>query len=252
MENKKSFCIANWKMNKNLSESNNFLNQFYLKDLSVSESNIIICPSYLSLTSLCENTKVANIAFGSQNVSYQKKGAYTGEISISMLESTGCKWVVVGHSERRQLFFESDREIAKKMSLVMNSNLNPILCIGETLEQRNEGLTKTILENQIDMAFSKFKNQKFKNTDILVAYEPVWAIGTGISASIDVIDKNISIIKKIINKYDINNCNIYLLYGGSVNEVNAADIFNIDSMNGFLIGTSSLDVDTFYNIFKQI
>ena len=252
MNNKKSFCIANWKMNKNLIESNIFLEQLYSKNLSVSNSNIVICPSFLSLNHLLVNSKNNSVTFGAQNIFYEQKGSYTGEISISMLESISCKWAIVGHSERRKIFSESNSEIAKKMFLVMNSNLNPILCIGETLEQRNAGSTNSVLEYQIDSAFSKIKDGIFNHKDILVAYEPVWAIGTGISADIDIIDKNISIIKKIINKYDINNCNIYLLYGGSVNEINAADIFKINDMNGFLIGTSSLDVNAFYNIFKQI
>jgi triosephosphate isomerase len=251
MKNKKSFCIANWKMNKNLIESNNFLDKLYLKDLSVSKSNIVICPSFLSLSDLLDHSK-SDVAFGAQNICYEEKGSYTGEVSISMLESIKCEWVIVGHSERRQLFSESNTEIAKKMLLVMNSKLNPILCVGESLEERNADSTKSVLEHQIDSAFSKIKDGKFNHKNILIAYEPVWAIGTGISADIDIIDKNISIIKKIINKYDINNCNIYLLYGGSVNEVNAAEIFKINDMNGFLIGTSSLEVDTFYKIFKQI
>ena len=139
---------------------------------------------------------------------------------------------------------------ASKTSL--ESNLNPILCIGETLEERNNNLTEEILNNQLKTAFSKVDDNNSFKKNILIAYEPVWAIGTGVSADIKTINNNISIIKNIVNNYIINNCNIYLLYGGSVNERNAAEIFNINYLNGFLIGTSSLDVDTFYNIYKQI
>ena len=138
------------------------------------------------------------------------------------------------------------------MKLVLESNLNPILCIGETLEERNNNLTEEILNNQLETAFSKVNTNSLFKKNILIAYEPVWAIGTGVSADIETINNNISIIKNIVNNYIINNCNIYLLYGGSVNERNAAEIFNIKYLNGFLIGTSSLDVNSFYNIYKQI
>ena len=252
MTNKKSFCIANWKMNKSLDESKKYLDQLSSKDLNVSNSNLIICPSFISLPAMSLVKKNTTITFGSQNVSYKEKGALTGEISISMLENINCDWVIIGHSERRQYFLESNDSIASKMQLVLKSKLNPILCIGETLEERNDNLTKNILENQLKTAFSKVDFNCCFNKDILIAYEPVWVIGTGISADIETISNNIRIIKNIINNYDINNCNIYLLYGGSVNEVNASEIFNINNMNGFLIGTSSLDVDTLYSIYKQI
>ena len=239
MINKKSFCIANWKMNKTLDESKVYLDQLSSKDLSVSNSNLIICPSFISLSLMSLFKENSSIIFGSQNVSHKRKGALTGEISISMLENIDSKWVIIGHSERRKLFLETNDHISSKMKLVLSSKLNPILCIGETLEERNNNLTKNILENQLKTAFSKVDFNSCSNKDILIAYEPIWAIGTGISADIETISNNITIIKNIINNYDINNCNIYLLYGGSVNEINAAEIFNINNMNGFLIGTSS-------------
>ena len=252
MSKKKSFCIANWKMNKNLDESNQFLNDILSKDLTISNSKLIICPSFLSLESISSSNLKNSIDLGSQNVSYKDKGSLTGEISVSMLENINCNWTIIGHSERRQYFFESNNLIAKKMKLVLESTLSPILCIGETLEERNNGLTEEVLHNQIKTAFSEINSNNMLEKDILIAYEPVWAIGTGVSADIETISNNISIIKNIANNYIINNCNIYLLYGGSVNERNATEIFSINYLNGFLIGTSSLDVDTFYNIYKQI
>ena len=248
---KQSFCIANWKMNKNIKESVDFLNKISKKDLSVSNSQMIICPSFLSLKLYWSDIK-DYISFGSQNVSSFEKGSFTGEISISMLEEENifCDWVIIGHSERRMIFKETNEDISNKMKLVYNSSLNPILCIGESLEEKNNDLTSQVLEKQIHLAFSKIDFSIAK--DILIAYEPVWAIGTGIAANIDVIEKNMKLIKKMINNINTNNCNIYLLYGGSVNEDNAAEIFSLNDVNGFLIGGASLEVESFYSIYKQI
>ena len=138
------------------------------------------------------------------------------------------------------------------MKLALSSKLNPILCIGETLEERNDNLTKNILENQLKTAFSKVDFNSCSNKDILIAYEPVWAIGTGVAAELNIIEKNMKLIKKIINNISTNNCNIYLLYGGSVNEHNVAEIFSLTDVNGFLIGGASLEVESFYDIYKQI
>jgi len=246
--NKKSFCIGNWKMNKNLDESADFLNQFKSKDLSVSDSEIIICPSFISLIfGYKANDK---ISFGAQNVSPLEKGSQTGEISIDMLENINCDWVIIGHSERRKLFNETDDDVANKMGLVYTSALNPILCIGESLKEKNNNQTAIILENQIKSALSKIDFTIEK--DILIAYEPIWAIGTGVAAELNIIEKNMKLIKKIINNISTNNCNIYLLYGGSVNEHNVAEIFSLTDVNGFLIGGASLEVESFYDIYKQI
>ncbi len=246
--NKKSFCIANWKMNKKLDESDDFLAELKNKDLTISDSKMIICPSFISLAiSSNENDR---ISFGAQNVSFFKEGALTGEVSIDMLENICCDWVIIGHSERRKLFNESNSDIANKMKLVYASSLNPVLCIGESLDEKNNNQTAEILENQIKSALLKidFKIEK----DILIAYEPIWAIGTGVSAELDIIEKNMKLIKKIINNISTNNCNIYLLYGGSVNAHNAAEIFELTDVNGFLIGSASLEVDSLYDIYKQI
>ena len=246
--NKKSFCIGNWKMNKNLDESADFLNQFKSKDLSVSDSEIIICPSFISLIfGYKTNNK---ISFGAQNVSPLEKGSQTGEISIDMLENINCDWVIIGHSERRELFDETNDDVANKMGLVYTSALNPILCIGESLKEKNNNQTTIILENQIKSALSKIDFTIEK--DILIAYEPIWAIGTGVAAELNIIEKNMKLIKKIINNISTNNCNIYLLYGGSVNEHNVAEIFSLTDVNGFLIGGASLEVESFYDIYKQI
>ena len=246
-----SFCVANWKMNKNFNESIDYLEKLKTLDLSAGQSNMIICPSYLDLHELIKYKKaIKDIDFGSQNVSCEIKGSFTGEISVSMLESVGCSWVIIGHSERRAVLKETDLDISKKMKLVYNSKINPILCIGETLLEREKKETPLVLKRQIVTAFKEVDFKK--NKTILIAYEPIWAIGTGEAANITDIDKNIKIIKNIINDINTKDCNICLLYGGSVDVNNAADIFNIKDVSGFLIGTSSLTVENFYDIYRQI
>ena len=246
--NKKSFCIANWKMNKNISESIDFFNQLDKFDFSLMNVNMIVCPSSIDLYTLSKLN--LDIDLGCQNISNKEKGAFTGEISISMIEDIGCKWTIIGHSERRSIYNETNQIVQEKMQLTYNSSISPILCIGETIEERNNNKTYEVLEKQL---FSAFNNIDFKrNKEILIAYEPVWAIGTGIAAAIDEIDSNIKIIKKIINSFDTNNCNLYLLYGGSVDPDNAAEIYKIKNISGFLIGTSSLEAEMFYNIYKQM
>ena len=166
--NKISFCIANWKMNKNLQEATDYMEEIQKMDLLESDSKMIICPSYPNLNDLikCGN-KINEIAFGAQNVSSEMQGSFTGEVSISMLESIGCSWVIIGHSERRSIMQETDSEIANKMELVCNSALNPILCVGETFAENKNGETCQVLERQIITAF---KNIDFKkNQQILIA-----------------------------------------------------------------------------------
>ena len=245
---RKKICVANWKMNKNFVESNDFLKKITQRDLSSNSCELVICPSYDSLFLI--NKFNSQLSFGSQDVSYLKSPSSTGEISVDMLTSHNCKYVIIGHSERRESLNETNESVSLKMKEVYDSEMIPILCIGETLDEKLGKLTDEILEQQVKKAFSKidFKSQK----DILIAYEPVWAIGTGQAAGYNEIKENMKLIKKIINNIYTNNCNIYLLYGGSVNENNASEIINIDNVDGFLIGSASLEVDSFYKIFKQL
>ena len=247
---KKSFCIANWKIYLNNIESINFMKKFTEYKISNNNCEVVICPSFTSIPLMVDLVKDKRISMGSQDISIFKKGAYTGDISIDMIEELGCKWAIVGHSERRQFYNETNEIIRNKMKLVYNdSGLSPILCIGESLEEMNSGLTDEIITNQLEISLMdvNFNSKK----DILIAYEPVWAIGTGVSADIEVISKNMKIIKDFIENLNTKKCNIYLLYGGSVNENNASEIFELNEVDGFLIGSASTDPDKFYSIYKQ-
>ncbi len=245
---RKKICVANWKMNKNFTQSEDFLKEISQKDLSSNSCELVICPSYDSLFLFSRSD--SGLSFGAQDVSHLNNPSSTGEISVDMLTSNNCKYVIIGHSERREFLGETNETISLKMKQVYDSELIPILCIGETLEEKLNELTSGILENQIKKAFSKIEFKSKKN--ILIAYEPVWAIGTGQAADNNTIKYNMDLIKKIINNIYTKNCNIYLLYGGSVNENNASEIINIDNVDGFLIGSASLEADSFYKIFKQL
>ena len=247
---KKSFCIANWKIYLNNIESINFMKKFTEYKISNNNCEVVICPSFTSIPLMVDLVKDKRISMGSQDISIFKKGAYTGDISIDMIEELGCKWAIVGHSERRQFYNETNEIIRNKMKLVYNdSGLSPILCIGESLEEMNSGLTDEIITNQLEISLIDVNFNSKKN--ILIAYEPVWAIGTGVSADIEVISKNMKIIKDFIENLNTKKCNIYLLYGGSVNENNASEIFELNEVDGFLIGSASTDPDKFYSIYKQ-
>ena len=247
---KKSFCIANWKIYLNNIESINFMKKFTEYKFLNNNCEVVVCPSFTSIPLMVDLVKDKRISMGSQDISIFKKGAYTGDISIDMIEELGCKWTIIGHSERRQFYNETNEIIRNKMKLVYNdSGLSPILCIGESLEEMNSGLTDEIITNQLEISLMdvNFNSKK----DLLIAYEPVWAIGTGISADIEVISKNMKIIKDFIENLNTKKCNIYLLYGGSVNENNASEIFELNEVDGFLIGSASTDPDKFYSIYKQ-
>tara|TARA_B100001778_G_C18185065_1_gene448693 strand:- start:107 stop:589 length:483 start_codon:yes stop_codon:yes gene_type:complete len=156
---------------------------------------------------------------------------------------------IIGHSERRELFNENDLNVNSKLQILNNSPVNPIICIGETIDENESGITKAVLKNQL---IKIFENNDFKESkEYIIAYEPIWAIGTGKSADTETIYSIHKFLKNIINEINTNNCNICLLYGGSVNDNNAAEILSINEVDGFLIGSASLNADKFYNIYNK-
>ena len=230
--NKKSFCIGNWKMNKNLDESADFLNRFKDKDLSVSDSEIIICPSFISLIfGYKANDK---ISFGAQNVSPLEKGSQTGEISIDMLENINCDWVIIGHSERRIYHNETNLDIKKKIDFAVKNKLSVIFCVGESLKTKRKGQTFSFLKKQINQSLSK------SSKSIYIAYEPIWAIGSGLTPTVN----EIAIIHKQIRKELLKLGKHYkktkILYGGSVNRHNAKVFLENQEIDGLLLGGASL------------
>ena len=247
---RRRFCVANWKMNFNSSDTKSFLENWGKKDLKNAEVKTIICPSFTELNTTAELLQNSDSELGAQNVYYLSNGAYTGEISCRMLKDLGCNWVIIGHSERRAIFGETDEMVCHKLNKLTSENMYPIVCIGETKDERENGKTEEVLSRQLLVAF---ENQKGKNIEhTVIAYEPVWAIGTGITATIDMISEAHQCIRNIFNTNGFNGDDISILYGGSVTNENGAELSNIRDVDGFLVGGASLDVEKFYAIYNQL
>ena len=241
----KYYCVANWKMNFNTLDAIKFIDDLIKNNLQNSKTKIILCPSFVSLKEVREKILDHMIELGAQNIHHSDKGAFTGEISANMLKEIECEWVILGHSERRQYFNEEDIILNDKLNIAIKSGLKPILCIGENRDQRNNNETFAILKRQLDMALNK---TNVLDKEILIAYEPVWAIGAGTPATVATIKETVDWVKEyLLQKLSIN---MPILYGGSVSKTNCAEIVQLDNVDGFLIGTSSLDVSEFYNIYS--
>jgi triosephosphate isomerase len=241
---------GNWKMNKTIVESIALVKE--LKDFvhKIEGVNIIICPPFTSLWVVKEIVNKTNIHLGAQNMYWETKGAFTGEISPSMLKDGGCEYVILGHSERRKYFKESSEEVAKKTKAAFAFNLIPIVCVGENLEEKEDGKTKHIIEEEIKALFSEIDSTLAKR--MIIAYEPIWAIGTGRSSNSQ--DAN-SIIKFIRGLFSSEYGNkvaeqIRILYGGSVNSKNIGEYINESDIDGALVGGASLNALSFSQIVK--
>lgn len=238
------YLIGNLKMNKTREEVVPYLKQ--LDKISKKTENVVgVClPSiHIGLAD-----KMHYTCYGAQNVYFEEKGAYTGELSVAMLESYGCHLCLVGHSERRQLFGETDEQVNKKVHALVASSVTPIICVGETISERESGQTKKVIKNQVEKALKSLSAEDVKKC--WFAYEPVWAIGTGKSATAKDAEDVISYIKKvIIKKYpEMENRRVVVLYGGSMNEKNCLELLQQPSIDGGLIGGACLDIEKFEKI----
>jgi len=242
--------VANWKMNKTIEECGSFVDKFMNLILHKSKSKVIFCPPFSALFYMDELLKDTSFDLGAQNVHWEKEGAFTGEVSAEMLKSTGATYVIVGHSERRQLFGDTDESVNKRMKAALSNGLTPIMCIGETIEERKSGNTLDVIGRQLKNGLDGISNLDIEN--IIFAYEPVWAIGTGERAEPNMIDEVHNDIRKILNGLGVDGSDeIAILYGGSVNQNNIKDLLELNEVNGFLIGGASLDADEFASIIHQ-
>ncbi|MFQ6608724.1 MAG: triose-phosphate isomerase [Fidelibacterota bacterium] len=248
---RKPVSAANWKMHKTLKEASTFVSELRSKILDVPVVDIILCPTSTSLFHIATKVREAGFQLGAQNCHWEKEGPFTGEVSPEMVLDCGADWVIVGHSERRHVFGETDKMVARKFSAVVAADLKPILCLGETLEQRQVGKTSEILRRQLDTVVSRVDENAFLGG--IIAYEPVWAIGTGITAEAAQIEEAHGIIRDFL--VDVNRKlgeEIRILYGGSVKPDNAAELIKIKGVDGFLVGGASLSVDNFLAITQTI
>ncbi|MBD1147681.1 triose-phosphate isomerase [Pelagibacterales bacterium SAG-MED31] len=234
-----SFFVANWKLNGNFQ----FIDQF-ISNISLPKDKsrcVVICPTSIHLNYI--SNKKNGFYLGAQNISEHKDGAFTGEISANSLSELDVNFCLVGHSERRKIFYEKNKEINFKSANLINNNLIPIICVGETLEEKEKGLTKSILEDQLKNCIPNSSN--FKNT--IIAYEPVWAIGTGLTPTSEEIDDTHNFIRSHVDKFN----KYKILYGGSVKGNNAKEITNLPNVDGALIGGASLILEEFTKIIKD-
>lgn len=249
---RKKVVAGNWKMNNDLSQSVNLIseikNAITGKELN---AEIIICPPFTSLETASALVKDTNVKLGAQNMYLEESGAFTGEISASMLKSVGCEYVILGHSERRAIFGESDEVINKKIKKALSSGLKPIFCIGETLEERESGVTNKVIEKQVRNGLTGISTEELKH--IIVAYEPVWAIGTGKTATPEQAQEVHKFIRNLIKElYSANSAeNLTIQYGGSVKADNAKSLLSQPDIDGALVGGACLKADSFFEIIKS-
>ena len=248
--NRKKIVAGNWKMNMTMDESNDFINE--LKEVSENNIEIKIAPSFTNLYNAILLLKNSGIEVIAQNVHFEKRGAYTGEISSEMLKSIGVNTVIIGHSERRKYFNESDNILSKKVKAAIENSLNIIFCIGEELSERDSGNHFEIIKNQLTTALMDLNN--INKNNIVIAYEPVWAIGTGETASPEQAQDIHAFIRGLIaSKYDEDLAqDVSILYGGSIKPANASAIFSQTDVDGGLIGGASLNAEDFIAIIQSI
>ena len=248
---KRKIVIAgNWKMHKTNSEALQLANQLRMKTTAIVKTGMVICPPYTALSVVFDVIKESAISLGAQNLFWEKEGAFTGEISAGMIKSTGATYVIIGHSERRQYFGESDETVNKKIRMALENGLNPIVCVGESLEQREANITKEVVGKQIRGAFAGFTPAQMEQ--VIIAYEPIWAIGTGKTASPEQAQEVHAEIRRLIGEQfggDVAQ-NMITQYGGSVKPGNAEALLSQPDIDGALVGGACLDADSFSEIIQ--
>lgn len=248
---RKKVIAGNWKMNMLPNETINFI-EGLSQEIKDVKNEIILCAPYTDLFYALLTAQNTNIKIGAQNMHWKEKGAYTGEISGQMLKSIGVEYVIIGHSERRQYFAETDETVNLKVKSALENNLKPIICVGETLEQREHGETEKIIESQIKLALKDLTKEQIRA--IIIAYEPVWAIGTGKTATPEEANNVIKYIRKQIKELYNEEIaeNIIIQYGGSVKASNAEELFNMSDIDGALVGGASLNFKEFSEIVNKV
>jgi triosephosphate isomerase len=239
---------GNWKMFKTCTEAVEAAGQLAKLTSDVTETDIMIAPTYTSLALVSEKVKGSNVNIGAQNLFWESQGAYTGEISAEMIVSTGCSHVIIGHSERRQYFGETDESVNKKINAAIKAKLVPVMCIGETGSERDKDQTFSVLDKQIKMGLEGFLSEDLKY--LIIAYEPVWAIGTGKTATSGQAQEVHHFLRSLLKKNFGKNLagSIRILYGGSVKPDNIAELMSMPDIDGALVGGASLDPETFSKI----
>ncbi len=242
---------ANWKMHKNSAETAEFCHSMRHREALFTGVDVLICPPFTALAAAAAVIRDSSLQLGAQNMHYEQNGAYTGEVGAPMLLDYGVKYVIIGHSERRYLMGEDDALIHRKVKAALESGLKPILCVGETETEREQGITENVIEKQLGGALKDFDPEKA--AELVVAYEPVWAIGTGKAASTDDAEGAAFLIKEFFRKNWGDNAasNLRIQYGGSVKADNIASFVALPSVHGALVGGASLEADAFSALIQE-
>ncbi len=244
---RKKIIAGNWKMNMLPNEAISFINEF-TPLVNNTQNEVVLCVPYTDLFYTLLNVQGTNIKVGAQNMHWESTGAYTGEISGEMLKCINVDYVIIGHSERRQYFAETDETVNKKLKKALSVGLKPIVCVGETLQEKEDGKAIDIITAQIKKALDGLNEEEVKNT--IIAYEPIWAIGTGKTATAEDANESIITIRKEIEKNygkNVAEC-VIILYGGSVKSTNAKELFTTSDIDGGLVGGASLKPEEFAKI----
>ncbi|MDR1122986.1 MAG: triose-phosphate isomerase [Endomicrobium sp.] len=247
---RKPLMAGNWKMNKTVTEAVSVVKVLKSSIFDVTDVEVLICPAFTALYVVNSEVNGSNINIGAQNLFWEPKGAFTGEISSVMLKDIGCSYVLIGHSERRQYFNETDKSVNKKTKAALVAGLIPVICIGETFKEKEQSITFEAVEKQIKEGLVGLTPQQA--TIIVIAYEPVWAIGTGKIATPDQTQKLHIFIRKVYSQmygYGVSQ-KIRILYGGSVNPTNVSDFMRQPDIDGCLAGGASLEVESFIKLVK--
>jgi triosephosphate isomerase len=247
---RKKLIAANWKMYKNPDQTQAFFRDFLPMVADHSRDEMVVCPPYIDLHAAIEATKKSEVAIGAQDVYWKEEGAFTGEVSPAMLLAVGCTHVIIGHSERRQYFAETDDTVNMKLKAALEAGLTPIVCVGEVLEEREAGLTEDVLRRQCLRAFHAISARKAAK--LVIAYEPVWAIGTGKTATPQMASEAHQLIRSEAGKAFGQEFadGLRILYGGSVKPENAKALMTEQEIDGALVGGASLDPKSFAAIVK--
>ena len=240
---RKKIIAGNWKMNYCVNKAEDFVEE--IKDrINTDEVDVVLCPNFVSLDRVSEAIYDTNIKLGAQNVYFEDKGAYTGETSVDMLAAVGVKYCIVGHSERRQYFAETNEIVNKKAKKLLEKDVSPIVCVGETLEERESSKMFDVVKEQVEKSLDGIDKKKIKKK-VVIAYEPIWAIGTGKTASAEQANEMCKYIRKVVSDmYDEKTAELVRIqYGGSVKPNNAKEILNMSDIDGALVGGASLTND---------
>ena len=242
---------GNWKMNKTATEAAALVTEIKRDVFDIDNVDILVCPPFTALAVVGDVVRDSNVSLGAQNMYFEDKGAYTGEISTAMLKDCGCTHVIIGHSERRTIFNESDETINKKVKKALEADLIPVLCIGEKLEEREANKTFEVITNQLECDLADIDSDNIKK--IIIAYEPVWAIGTGKTATSEQAQEAHAFIRNLIKeKYDsVVADGIIILYGGSMKPANVEELVSQPDVDGGLIGGASLEAASFVELVKK-